>query len=309
MGPHSAAGGMEAELGHAPGLAQPLKKLLLPSQRIHEHPPHSTGGPGRERPRRGRRHGEGQGQLGPGLLPAPALSRLCRTQSSLRDAPAPCRAPLPCPGGLWGQPSCWGGSGREREAWGDPTGRRQHVDGAAPWGSCGVVGRTPGPGWGSRDTKKAPYPKTRRRRGPQKCRRGDKTTPGLPRDPGTEAQPALSAAPSSSSSLRGAVGSRGEAGRARTWLRRTPSPPRFAFAAVPGPGRRPGLTFLCVPGLPGRAKPKYSHSLAGHMRAGREGGEEKKNGGAASNTAPRLREGAGTEQPLPRPRPHSPTAP
>lgn len=62
-----------------------------------------------------------------------------------------------------------------------------------------------------------------------------------------------------------------EGGRARTWLRRSPSLPRLCFAVVPG--RRPRLTFLCLPGLPGPTKPKYSHSPGGHMRAGgRKGG-------------------------------------
>lgn len=82
-----------------------------------------------------------------------------------------------------------------------------------------------------------------------------------------------------------------EGRRARTWLRRSPSPPRLCFAAVPGPGRRPQLTFLCLPGLRGPTKPKYSHSPGGHMRAG------ERRGGAANIAAPQCRERAGTERP------------
>lgn len=70
--------------------------------------------------------------------------------------------------------------------------------------------------------------------------------------------------PSSSEGLAGPRDKR-KGGRARTWLRRSPSLPWLCFAAVPGPGRRPRLTFLCLPGLPGPIKPKYSHSPGGHM--------------------------------------------
>lgn len=73
--------------------------------------------------------------------------------------------------------------------------------------------------------------------------------------------------PPSSKGLAGPRDKR-EGGRARTWLRRSPSLPWLCFAAVPGPGRRPRLTFLCLPGLPGPIKPKYSHSPGGHMRTG-----------------------------------------
>lgn len=194
LGPHSAAGGgLEGALGPAPGLARPLKAAAsIPKDPRASPPQHGRAGQGATAtgtPARG-----GTGAAGPWPPPSSSTFPAVPSPKFAQRCPSPVPGTPPLPRRALGPAQLLGGSGREREAWGDPTGRRQRVVRAAPQGSCGVAGRTPGPGWGSRDTKKTSHPKTRRRRGPQKCRRGDKTAPGLPRDapaPSTEAQPLL----------------------------------------------------------------------------------------------------------------------
>lgn len=175
-------------------------------------------------------------------------------------------------------------------------------------GSDGAAGRTPGLGWGEQGRQKGLAPQNQGKEGTPKPQAGGQNRPGLPRDapaPSTKVQPAagLSAARGRLLPPRGLPGPRGEAGRARTWLRRNPSPPRFAL--LPCRGRAGGLgSHFCVCRA-SRDGPSLNIVTARVATCERgEGG-----GGAASTTAPQLRERAGMEQPLPRPRPHSPAIP